>query len=68
VVTIDVPPLRQRVEDIPLLVSAFLEEFNEKHRKKLTGLSAEAMRRVLQYHWPGNVRELRNCLESLVIL
>jgi DNA-binding NtrC family response regulator len=68
VVTIDVPPLRQRREDIPLLVNAFLEEFNEKHQKKVAGLSAEAMRRLLQYRWPGNVRELRNCLESLVIL
>jgi DNA-binding NtrC family response regulator len=68
VVTIEVPPLRQRSEDIPLLVNAFLEEFNEKHHKKLAGLSAEAMRRLLQYPWPGNVRELRNCLESLVIL
>jgi DNA-binding NtrC family response regulator len=68
VVTIEVPPLRQRSEDIPLLVNAFLEEFNERHQKKIAGLSAEAMRRLLQYPWPGNVRELRNCLESLVIL
>jgi DNA-binding NtrC family response regulator len=68
VVTIEVPPLRQRSEDIPLLVNAFLEEFNEKHQKKVSGFSAEAMRRLLQYPWPGNVRELRNCLESLVIL
>jgi transcriptional regulator with PAS, ATPase and Fis domain len=68
VVTIEVPALRQRTEDIPLLVNAFLEEFNEKHHKKVAGLAAEAMRRLLQYPWPGNVRELRNCLESLVIL
>jgi transcriptional regulator with PAS, ATPase and Fis domain len=68
VVTIEVPPLRQRSEDIPLLVNAFLEEFNEKHQKKIAGFSIEAMRRLLQYPWPGNVRELRNCLESLVIL
>jgi transcriptional regulator with PAS, ATPase and Fis domain len=68
VVTIAVPPLRQRSEDIPLLVNAFLEEFNEKHQKNVAGLSAETMRRLLQYPWPGNVRELRNCLESLVIL
>jgi DNA-binding NtrC family response regulator len=68
VVTIEVPPLRHRREDIPLLVNAFLDEFNEKHHKKIAGLSADAMRRLLQYPWPGNVRELRNCLESLVIL
>jgi DNA-binding NtrC family response regulator len=68
VVTIEVPPLRQRPEDIPLLVNAFLAEFNEKHHKHIAGLSADAMRRLLQYPWPGNVRELRNCLESLVIL
>jgi DNA-binding NtrC family response regulator len=67
-VTIEVPPLRERSEDIPLLVTALLEEFNEKHQKKVTGLSAEAMRRLLHYPWPGNVRELRNCLERLVIL
>jgi DNA-binding NtrC family response regulator len=67
-VTIDVPPLRQRTEDLPLLVNAFLEEFNEKHHKKIAGRSAEVMRRLLQYPWPGNVRELRNGLESLVIL
>jgi DNA-binding NtrC family response regulator len=68
VVTIEVPPLRQHTEDIPLLLNAFLEEFNEKHHKKVAGLSAEAMRRLLEYPWPGNVRELRNCLESVVIL
>ena len=67
-VTIEVPPLRQRQEDLPLLVNAFLEEFNEKHHKKAIGLAPEAMRRLLQYPWPGNVRELRNCLESLVLL
>jgi DNA-binding NtrC family response regulator len=60
--------LRQRTEDIPLLVSAFLEEFNEKHHKKVAGFSPEAMRRLVHYPWPGNVRELRNALESLVIL
>jgi len=68
VVTLESPPLRQRQEDIPLLVNAFLGEFNEKHHKQVTGLTAEAMARLLQYPWPGNVRELRNCLESLVIL
>jgi len=67
-VTIEVPPLRQRQEDIPLLVNAFLEEFNEKHHKNVRGLAPEAMRRFLPYPWPGNVRELRNCLESLVLL
>ena len=51
-----------------VIINAFLEEFNEKHQKNVAGLSAEAMRRLLQYPWPGNVRELRNCLESLVIL
>jgi DNA-binding NtrC family response regulator len=60
--------MRQRSEDIPLLVNAFLEWFNEKHQKKVVGLSTEAMRRLLQYPWPGNVRELCNWLESLVIL
>jgi DNA-binding NtrC family response regulator len=68
VVTIEIPPLRQRTEEIPLLVNAFLEEFNEKHHNKVVGLSAEAMGGLFHYSWPGDVRELRNCLESLVIL
>ncbi|HXH10740.1 MAG TPA: sigma-54 dependent transcriptional regulator [Alphaproteobacteria bacterium] len=68
VVMIEVPPLRQRLEDIPLLVQAFFEEFRRQHRKTVTGLSASAMRRLLRYSWPGNVRELRNCIESLVLL
>ncbi|WP_022853836.1 sigma-54-dependent transcriptional regulator [Thermodesulfatator atlanticus] len=68
VVPIHIPPLRERPEDIPLLVEEFLEEF-AKHsglgRKKI---SEEALAALKQYHWPGNIRELRNLIERLVIM
>lgn len=68
VVTIYLPPLRERKADIPLFLDAFLAEFADKHGKHITGIT-EAARRVLQhYHWPGNVRELRNCIENMVVL
>jgi two-component system response regulator HydG len=67
VVTIKLPPLRERKEDIPLLVSHFIKEFNQRHGKKVTGI-AEPLRRVMAaYDWPGNVRELRNTVESMVV-
>jgi two-component system response regulator HydG len=67
VVTIKLPPLRERKEDVPLLVSHFIKEFNQRHGKKVTGI-AEPLRRVMAaYDWPGNVRELRNTVESMVV-
>lgn len=67
VVTVKLPPLRERKEDIPLLASHFIKEFNQRHGKKVTGI-AEPLRRVMHaYDWPGNVRELRNAVESLVV-
>ncbi|RMF88543.1 MAG: sigma-54-dependent Fis family transcriptional regulator [Nitrospinota bacterium] len=68
VVSVEVPPLRDRVEDIPLLADYFLEVLNRKYQKQVTGLSREALQCLLHYPWPGNVRELRNCLESLVVM
>lgn len=68
VVTISLPPLREREVDIPLLIHFYFRQFNEKLNKKLTGISAEAMEMLMKYHWPGNVRELKNVLERAVIL
>ncbi|MFY9271135.1 MAG: sigma 54-interacting transcriptional regulator [Candidatus Manganitrophaceae bacterium] len=67
VVPIDLPPLRERREDIPLLVDHFLEKFNRENNKKVH-LSSEVIRLLINYDWPGNVRELENCIERLVVL
>ncbi|MFN4257910.1 MAG: sigma 54-interacting transcriptional regulator [Gemmataceae bacterium] len=68
VVTIKLPPLRERREDIPLLASHFIKEFNQRHGKNVASI-AEPLRRALATHdWPGNVRELRNRIESMVVL
>ncbi|MEK6798955.1 MAG: helix-turn-helix domain-containing protein, partial [Planctomycetota bacterium] len=66
---IRVPPLRQRREDIPVLVQHFLDQANKEYGTSHTGISADAMRKLVNHHWPGNVRELRNvvfrmCLEG----
>jgi len=68
VVTINVPPLRERKEDIPLLVNAFLQEYSRENGKNVTRVSREAMDRLINYNWRGNVRELRNCIESMVVM
>jgi DNA-binding NtrC family response regulator len=68
VFTIALPPLRDRREDLPLLVHTFLEEFNLRDEKAVKAIDPEAMRRLEAYHWPGNVRELRNVIERAVIL
>jgi two-component system response regulator HydG len=68
VVTIAVPALRQRREDIPLLAQHFLETFAEKNRKHIKGFTPQAMDRLVRYNWPGNVRELMNAVERGVIL
>lgn len=65
-VTIQVPPLRNRMQDMEMLVSALLREFNEKYRKK-SELPRESLLLLKQYPWPGNVRELRNVVEQAVI-
>jgi len=68
VVTLNVPALRDRSEDIPLLAEHFLHMFAEKNRKRLKGFSPQAMDLLLRYHWPGNVRELMNAVERAVVL
>ncbi len=62
------PPLRDRKEDIPLLVSHFIGEHNKKTGKRIKGLSHEAMRIMMDYEWPGNVRELQNAIEHAFVL
>ncbi len=68
VIPIHVPPLRQRQEDIPLLVETFLERIRLKTGKAISGVSKEALDMLMAYHWPGNVRELINVLEFAFVL
>jgi len=68
VIQFQVPSLRERREDIPLLVDHFIERFNKEFGRKVTGLSEEALDRLVAYPWPGNVRELRNVIERTIIL
>jgi len=68
VFAIELPPLRRRKEDLPLLIQAFLSEFNGRNRKAVSALDPAAMKALEQYNWPGNVRELRNVIERAVIL
>src|SRR2546423_1559226 len=68
VLRIHLPPLRDRREDIPILVRHFIKEYSKQHDRTFHGISAEAMQRLVEYPWPGNVRELRNLIESMVVL
>lgn len=68
VIGIEVPPLRNRVEDIPLLATFFLEKFALSNRKVIKGFTPQSMDVLLRYNWPGNVRELENAIERAVIL
>jgi DNA-binding NtrC family response regulator len=68
VFAIELPPLRQRKDDLPLLIQSFLTEFNARNNKSVSALDPAATRVLEQYHWPGNVRELRNVIERAVIL
>jgi two-component system response regulator AtoC len=68
VVTIELPPLKERKEDIPVLADFFLRKFNQENQKKVAGFSAEANEFLLRYEWPGNIRELENAIERAVIL
>ncbi|HET9776635.1 MAG TPA: sigma-54 dependent transcriptional regulator, partial [Gemmatimonadaceae bacterium] len=68
VLGIYLPPLRERREDIPLLVRRFIKEFSSQHDRPFRGISGEAMEILMSYPWPGNVRELRNLVESMVVL
>ncbi|MCG8564094.1 MAG: sigma 54-interacting transcriptional regulator [Desulfobacterales bacterium] len=64
---IDVPPLRERIEDIPILVNHFVSLFNKKFNKQIDKISKKGMKQLMRYHWPGNVRELKHVIERAVI-
>jgi DNA-binding NtrC family response regulator len=68
VVNIDVPPLRERKEDIPLLAASFLQDFAKENGKQVDGIEPKAQTVIYNYSWPGNIRELRNCMESAVVM
>ncbi|MDX1578822.1 MAG: sigma-54 dependent transcriptional regulator [Gemmatimonadota bacterium] len=68
VLQIDLPPLRERRADIPVLVRRFVKEMSRTHDREFRGLTPEAMEILLSYQWPGNIRELRNLVESMVVL
>jgi len=67
IVPIQMPPLRERAEDIPLLIERFFENFTAKHKRRRKRMSAEALQVCQRFPWPGNVRQLRNTIERLVI-
>jgi DNA-binding NtrC family response regulator len=68
VLSIYLPPLRERRSDIPLLVRRFIRDLSAQHERPFPGISADAMELLVEYPWPGNVRELRNLVESMVVL
>ncbi len=67
-VTLLLPPLRERREDIPLLIHYFLKEFAEKYQKELDGIAPAAQQMLMSFSWPGNVRQLRTAVENMVVL
>jgi transcriptional regulator with PAS, ATPase and Fis domain len=67
-VNIHVPPLRNRKEDIPILVEQFVKETTEKNKIRFGGFTNDATELLMSYHWPGNIRELRNAIESMLVL
>jgi two-component system response regulator HydG len=68
VVALNVPPLRKRKEDIPMLAQHFLQQFVAQNSKKIKGFTPQAMEKLLKYSWPGNIRELMNAIERAVVL
>ncbi|NWG01840.1 MAG: sigma-54-dependent Fis family transcriptional regulator [Syntrophaceae bacterium] len=68
VIDIEMPPLRERKEDIPLLIQHFIKKFSEEMKKNISGISEETLKRLLNYPWPGNVRELENVIQRAITL
>lgn len=68
VVVIDLPPLRERIQDVELFVAAFVDEFNRAMGRRVSGVSSEALKLMRRYPWPGNIRELRNVVERAMVL
>lgn len=66
--TILLPPLRERREDIPVLIHFFMQQSADKYQKEIAGITPDAQQRLMAYHWPGNVRELKNVVENMVVL
>lgn len=63
-----IPPLRERINDIPLLADFFIEKFNDRHGRNIRRITSSAIDTLMVYHWPGNIRELENCIERACIL
>ena len=68
VIPIYIPPLRDRIEDIPLLAAYFLKQYNPEYQNKIKGFSTKALRCMKRYNWPGNVRELQNVIQNAMLL
>ncbi len=68
VIPIELPPLRERKEDIPVLVAHFIDTLSKQKRRNISGIEPDAMKLLTEYHWPGNVRELENLMERVIIL
>jgi two-component system response regulator AtoC len=67
VIDIELPPLRERKEDIPLLIQHFIDQFSKEMKKKIPGISGDALKALSDYSWPGNVRELENVIQRAMI-
>lgn len=68
VVNLELPPLRERREEIPVLIRRFIAEFARDNQREVDGIEPDALARLVHYDWPGNIRELRNCIECMVVL
>ena len=68
IVSFTIPPLRERVDDIPILAHHFLEKFSQLYNKPIRDISPDAMERLVSYHWPGNVRELENKIQQAIVM
>ena len=68
VVNLELPPLRERRGEIPVLIRRFIAEFAKENQREVDGIEPDALERLVQYDWPGNIRELRNCIECMVVL
>jgi transcriptional regulator with PAS, ATPase and Fis domain len=68
VMEIELPPLRERSDDIPLLINHFCGQFTKSYKKEISGVSAEVLQIFMNYHWPGNVRELEHAIERAFVL